>query len=286
MYKELDLKSLQFNLLQMMQKINEICCQEKIKYFMLGGTFIGAVRHKGFIPWDDDIDIAMDRKNYEKFLSIIEKKLPSNMELVYYNKKETNVHWIKIIDKRFRIVEKMDNIETEQYLFVDIFPFDNVPDNVIERKIFGLKIYLKGKKLKLAQMLYISEKNNQKFNRNLKNIIVKILKLKMLKKYFDIQKVQGQYDKLISKYKDKETRLIANLCVNHNFDNIYREMFEKEKISSIVEYNFEDTRLKGIENYDYLLRQTFGDYMKLPPKEEQKSKHFVKLIDLRGEKEE
>lgn len=135
-------------------------------------------------------------------------------------------------------------------------------------------------------MLYISEKNNQKFNRNLKNIIVKILKLKMLKKYFDIQKVQGQYDKLISKYKDKETRLIANLCVNHNFDNIYREMFEKEKISSIVEYNFEDTRLKGIENYDYLLRQTFGDYMKLPPKEEQKSKHFVKLIDLRGEKEE
>lgn len=121
MYKELDLKSLQFNLLQMMQKINEICCQEKIKYFMLGGTFIGAVRHKGFIPWDDDIDIAMDRKNYEKFLSIIEKKLPSNMELVYYNKKETNVHWIKIIDKRFRIVEKMDNIETEQYLFVVYF---------------------------------------------------------------------------------------------------------------------------------------------------------------------
>lgn len=284
MYKELDLKSLQFNLLQMMQKINEICCQEKIKYFMLGGTFIGAVRHKGFIPWDDDIDIAMDRKNYEKFLSIIEKKLPSNMELVYYNEKETNVHWIKIIDKHFKIVEKMDNIETEQYLFVDIFPFDNVPDSIIKRKIFKLRIYLKGKRLKLAQMLYISEKNNQKFSRKSKEIIVKILKLKILKKYFAIQKVQGQYDKLISKYKNKETKLIANLCVNHNFNNIYREMFEKEKIGSIVEYDFEDTKLKGIENYDYLLRQTFGDYMKLPPKEERISKHFVKLIDLRGEK--
>ena len=73
------------------------------------------------------------------------------------------------------------------------------------------------------------------------------------------------------------------MCVNHKFSKIYRELFEKSKISEVTEYEFENIKLKGIKNYDYLLAKTFGDYMKLPPEEEQKAKHFVKIINAKGE---
>lgn len=282
MYSDNELHELQIVLLEMIKQIDNICKKENIEYFLLGGTFIGAVRHKGFIPWDDDIDIAMDRKNYQKFLKIIDEKLPENMKLLYYKNDATYEHWIKIKNNDFKIIEKKDNIVTEQNVFIDIFPFDNIPDNFIKRLVFKIQIYLKTKKLRLAKMLFIYESNNQKFKKKYKNILVKLLKL--LNGFFNQQRVEEEYDDLISKYKNKNTKLIANLCVNYSFGKIYREMFEKEKIREIVEYDFEDTKLKGLKNYDYLLGQTFGDYMKLPPKEEQVSKHFMKLIDLREEK--
>ena len=282
---EENLKKLQLDLLNTMKEIKKICDEENIKYFMLGGTFIGAVRHKGFIPWDDDIDIAMDRKSYEKFLNIIENNLPDNLKLEYYKNNETEIHWIKIRNMDYKIVEKKDNIETEQYLFIDIFPFDNVPDNIIKRQWFRIKIYFKAIKLRLANMRYLSKNNKeQRFSTKIKRMIARILNIPIFDNYLNQQKVLEQYDNLISKYKNKDTKLIANLCVNYQFKKIYRELFEKEKISGVIEYDFEDTKLKGIKNYDYLLGQTFGDYMKLPPKEEQIPKHFVKLIDLRGEK--
>lgn len=282
MYSDNELHKLQIVLLEMMKKIDNICREENIEYFLLGGTFIGAVRHKGFIPWDDDIDIAMDRENYQKFIKIIDEKLPKNMKLLYYKNNVTYEHWIKIINNDFKIMEKKDNIITEQKVYIDIFPFDNITDNFIKRFIFKVQIYLKAIQLRLSKMFYIYESNDQKFKKKYKNVLVKILKL--FKGFFNQQRVVEEYDKLISKYKNKNTKLIANLCVNYSFSKIYREMFEKEKIKEIVKYDFEDAKLNGIKNYDYLLGQTFGNYMKLPPKDEQISKHFVKLIDLREEK--
>ena len=278
-----ELRNLQLKLLETMEVINKICEKENIKYYMLGGTFIGAVRHKGFIPWDDDIDIAMDRKDYERFLQIIDANLPENFKVDFYDRNSSSMHWLKIRNIDYKIVERYDNIESEQYLFIDIFPFDNVPKSKIKRQIFKIQIYLKAIKLRLARLKYLSEQNNQKFNNKLKRIAVKILSLNIFKNYLNQSKVLKQYDNLISKYKNEETSLIANLCVNHKFSKIYRELFEKSKISEVTEYEFENTKLKGIKNYDYLLAKTFGDYMKLPPEEEQKAKHFVKIVNAKQE---
>ena len=278
-----ELNKLQKELLSMMKEIDKICKENKIEYFILGGTFIGAVRHTGFIPWDDDIDIAMDRKNYDKFLNIVKEKLPSNMKLYHYKEEEPFAHWAKIVNTDFKIIEKYYNIEDEKYLFIDIFPFDNVPEAFIRKMFFKIEIYFKTKKIRIAKRIYLSDKYNIKFENKVKNMLLKLCNIKVLKNHFELQKVLEEYDALISKYKKKNTKLIANLCVNYDFDKIYRELFVKDRIKEIVDYDFEDTKLRGIKNYDYLLGQTFGDYMKLPPKEEQVSKHFVKLIDLRSE---
>lgn len=278
-----ELNKLQKELLSMMKEIDKICKENKIEYFILGGTFIGAVRHTGFIPWDDDIDIAMDRKNYDKFLNIVKEKLPSNMKLYHYKEEEAFAHWAKIVNTDFKIIEKYYNIEDEKYLFIDIFPFDNVPEAFIRKMFFKIEIYFKTKKIRIAKRIYLSDKYNIKFENKVKNMLLKLCNIKVLKNHFELQKVLEEYDALISKYKKKNTKLIANLCVNYDFDKIYRELFVKDRIKEIVDYDFEDTKLRGIKNYDYLLGQTFRDYMKLPPKEEQVSKHFVKLIDLRSE---
>ena len=141
-----ELNKLQKELLSMMKEIDKICKENKIEYFILGGTFIGAVRHTGFIPWDDDIDIAMDRKNYDKFLNIVKEKLPSNMKLYHYKEEEAFAHWAKIVNTDFKIIEKYYNIEDEKYLFIDIFPFDNVPEAFIRKMFFKIEIYFKTKK--------------------------------------------------------------------------------------------------------------------------------------------
>ena len=119
-----------------MQEIMPVISEERFTYFMLGGTLLGAVRHKGFIPWDDDIDIGMPRKDYQAFLKLIPYRLPSYLELrTYWDESTHHYYFSRIVDTRHELKRTGSVIERNEDVWVDIFPLDGMPDNIIVRWI-------------------------------------------------------------------------------------------------------------------------------------------------------
>ncbi len=110
--------------------------ENRIKYYMLGGTLLGAVRHKGFIPWDDDIDLGMPREDYDKFISIIPDKLPEYLQLrTYWDDSPHHYYFSRIVDTRHEFSRQGSIVERKEVVSVDIFPLDGMPNNFILRRI-------------------------------------------------------------------------------------------------------------------------------------------------------
>lgn len=280
--EENKLKKLKEILLDMVNEISKICEEEQIRYFMLGGTHIGAIRHQGFIPWDDDIDIAMPRKDYEKFLKLVEKKLPENLKLYHYSNNDTvSVQFIKIINNKYETVEmKGENgeIPVKNNVFIDIFPFDNLPDNPLERIIFKSKMLLKILKVRIIRLSVIY-KDGYKGKNILKKMFCALNKY--LKNKDKLIREYKELDSLSKKYIEQDnTKYIINFS-SLNFKIIKKETFLRKRFFNFKKYKFEDIELYGIEEYDYYLSKRFGNYMKLPPIEEQECKHFLNIIEKR-----
>ena len=143
--KENRLRDLQSILLKMLNDITKICDENGIQYFLDGGTMLGAVRHHGFIPWDDDVDIAMRREDYEKFLNVCKTKL--NQELYFLQNEQTEKNYIHAFTKirlnGTHIIEEFSkNVDIHNGIFIDVFPYDNVPDGSIRRMFFLTNNYL------------------------------------------------------------------------------------------------------------------------------------------------
>ena len=224
--------------LDILEKIIEICDKYNITYTLIGGSLLGAVRHHGFIPWDDDVDIAMLPSDYYKFLNCAEKELKYPYFVQYY-KTEKNYD---------RGHAQIRNSETTAILKYEhnnyIFPMHNIPDEEKERKKFIKKIiYYK----KMAIM-------NDNTNTNLiKTIVKKIL--------FLISSKQERINKLeeyVTKYDNVKTKRCGSIgfAPTESFD---RKWFDKYTFAS-----FENLKVKIIADYDDFLKYKFGDYMKIP----------------------
>ena len=279
--KEINTKEI---LLEMTKIIQKICEENDINYFMIGGTFIGAVRHKGFIPWDDDVDLGMFRNDYEKFIEVCKSKLPQNYELFHYSTNLNVVeHFAKVINKDY-IVEELrgenGNTILKNNLFIDIFPIDNYPDNKIKKLILNTKIKFLILKLHIRS-LPITYKDGYNGKNLIKRILTKCQKINNA----EYSKILKKYDEVSKMYKDEEySENLINFC-SRNGKTIYKkEKWKRDKIEKLKSYKFEDIELSGIENFDYFLRKRFGNYMKLPPIEEQQAKHYNNVYKVKGNK--
>ena len=123
--------------IDMVKKLVQICEKYDLKYFMAGGTFLGAVRHKGFIPWDDDIDLGMYRGDYERFLKIAEKELEFPYKIqTYQNCAAHHYYFSHIVDMRYKVRRLGSLDKREEYIWIDIFPYDGLPDGVRGKLIY------------------------------------------------------------------------------------------------------------------------------------------------------
>ena len=247
-----ELRQIQIGILD---EVHRFCESHNLRYFLSSGTLIGAVRHKGYIPWDDDIDIYMPRKDYEEFLATYHdqtgrfKSINPNQESNYY------YTFAKVVDLRTKMIET----ETEGYeigVYMDIFPVDYVTDDLQERKrVFKLK-----KLLYKIRRCKISNANP--------------LRSRLAYWCYKSLPVSAHYVfRLIQRLivLGKPTRTVCNMT---EAGPKIKGCFPAEDIASSVDIEFEGKLYKTMVGYKDYLERTYGDYMTLPPVEQRVTHQF------------
>ena len=264
------LKELQSIELETLKEFDKICKNNNIKYTLIGGTLLGAIRHNGFIPWDDDIDVCMLRNDYNKFIEIQKKQL--NNKKYYFQSMETDEEF----GLPFGKIKRKNSIHSEttcpldekkQGIWIDIFPIDKIDDNKILAFFTFIKVFY--------YKSIIAFKLNFSFaSKGIRKIILNIIKF--ISKFYSINKAKKKYYKLIEKSNKKE----SSNYISHGGVYLLKEIFPKKVFEEIITHKFEDSNFYIPKYYDEYLTQIYGDYMKLPPKEKQVSNHLVKKIKL------
>lgn len=254
MIDEQEKKRLQNTILIIANEIDRICNKNNIEYFMDGGTQLGAVRHKGFIPWDDDFDIGMKRKEYERFIQVCKKELDKKK---YYLETDEDMGYgfafAKIHLNDTEIVEDFSrNAKVHHGIFVDIFPYDNLPESKIECKIFLAENHIL-KNLIWVKTGYGSENQRKKNSYRFFKVASNFFSLNILKK---------ARRNLICKYDDRKTEY----CFTSDYPKNHLKSFW---LDNIEKFRFENDSFWGMKDYDAFLKMLYGDYIELPPKEKQ-----------------
>lgn len=251
-----ELKSIE---LDIMKKIHTFCVENNIQYYLAYGTLIGAIRHKGFIPWDDDIDIWMVRPEYEKFMATFGEYARQHDLCIASNRTKPYMcrAFAKICDTRTIQYEPKYIDKDPRGVFVDIWPLDGYPNNKIHRMLHQKKLLAEFGMLyaSLTKLEYIPEEQKKK------RTLIKLFQ------HFDSGIILKEYEKTSRKYKYEDSDYLFSgrpVC-----------FFKKEWFSKQILWNFEDTQFFVPNGYDDLLRSVYGDYMKLPPVEQQKPHHVI-----------
>lgn len=261
------LTQLQKRLLEMFSWFHNFCIDNKIKYYALGGTMLGAIRHKGFIPWDDDIDVGIPRNDYEKL-----RKISSNV-----NNNKFKFEFPTTIDEKFATpYAKLYDITTtliENYkkplkrgIFIDIFPLDGTGNDEKESKKNFKKIK-RGYNFFMTRVAAINK--NRSFLKNSAIIVSRIIPNCFLSN----RKLRIRIDNF-SKIDFDNSYYGGNVFGNWG----YKEIMPISIMGTPKEYFFENIKIYGVENYDEYLTRLYGNWKKLPPKEKQISHHdFIEL---------
>ncbi len=258
------LKELQDVELNILKEFIRVCDKLNLNYYLVGGTLIGAIRHHGFIPWDDDIDVCMFRKDYEIFLKEGQNHLDKKYFLQTYRTDKDYVQcFAKIRDNETTFLEEsVKDYDMNHGIFIDIFPLDN---------------YYHYNKIKTKMIRYILF---DKKPSDVKNILKKILILISRKVYGSKTKIElcEKLEKIFTKSNNRTCKKVITYC---GFWGDKKESHFKENYSDFKLVDFEDIKAKVPVGYDQCLRDTYGDYMQLPPIEKRVSHHFSEIIDTK-----
>lgn len=262
---EKTLKKLHDVELEILKEIDRICKKYDIPYFLCGGTLIGVMRHKGFIPWDDDIDIGMLRKDYEKFQECFLKEKQEKYYLHTHNTDDK--YWLpfmKVRKNNTTINEKfIESLDVHKGIFVDIFPFDIVPDEG-----FTKSLKLRSFFIKLIVEAIFCKRGVYKPKDSRRPLFTFIMTLLPAKTLIKIQ------HKLMTKYNECD----YNHCICYvGSYNTSKEYIKISDIYPLKEGTFEKHKFSIPGNYDVYLTNLYGDYMKLPPKDKRKNHNPVEI---------
>lgn len=250
--------------LLILKELKKVCDDNNIKYFLGGGTLLGAIRHRGYIPWDDDIDVMLLRNDYERLLKIFNDKC-KNKEyklISYKNTKDYYYPFAKIVDMNTKMIEYSCKEISDMGVYIDVFPIDYLP--VENRKIN--KIYRKYKLLNKFLGIYIIDKKDNLTNNKLKKILKKPIKF-IIEKFKINTIILKSIDNL--GIKNKKTNKVA--CISGRY--FEKEIMSSEYISDYILVEFEGDEYKAPIGYDSYLTKHYGNYMILPPIEKQISNH-------------
>ena len=272
------LKELKSVLLEMLHDVLDVCNRYNITIALCGGSALGAVRHKGFIPWDDDLDVLMPRKDYERFKSIFPKEMSEKYYIAGPNIAGLSKQRFPKIFKKNTVYRSLSDVDSKlpSEIYIDIFPVENVPSNKVLRFIkgswcdflmfCGTRVYLYEHDNEIYRSyMSATPKSKKKFERVIKT--GKFLSFMSSKKWFDKIDRAVQYSKN------------TGLCsIPTGRKHYFGETLKEEYFFPVTKGQFEGMDVPLPADCDKYLSNLYGDYMKIPP-EEKREKHFVVEFD-------
>lgn len=264
------LSPLQIHLVTMMEWFHRFCVDNYLTYYVLGGTMLGAARHSGFIPWDDDIDVGLPRKDYEKLLELMntDSYLPYLLETPYSKAPEYSYPYSKIYDTRTTLIENRRK-KVIRGVYIDVFPLDGLGNSEEECKKNYEPI---NKKYNLLLSLVGGIRRGRSLYKNVAVIMARLIPPFIISD----KKVMSDLDKLCASHEFEKCTWICNDLGAWRL----KEAMPKSILGQPTLYPFEGIKVYGAENADAYLTHLYGDWRQLPPKEKRKTHHDFVELDL------
>lgn len=263
MKKEIGLKELKTIQMDILDVIQDFCDKNGIHYSLACGTFLGAIRHHGYIPWDDDIDIYLTRKDY----NVLVCQFPDVYRHVELVSLERDEHWdrayAQAFDNRTSIQEEVAR-NGARGVYIDIYPVDSVPDMDSDWLAYNKKRRLL---VHLSEIKYVKLSKERSF---IKNMVLLLGKFTLIP--FSSRRIAYWISKNAQKYNEKGFHRSFE-CVQ---GMLQKRPFESLLMTDFAKTKFEDRDFMIMRDFDAYLSNAYGDYMKLPPKEKQVSHHVFK----------
>lgn len=256
---KLTLHDVQERLLRLAVAFDEICQRHGIKYYMLGGTMLGAIRHKGFIPWDDDMDFGVMREDFDKLAAILEKELPKHYQCCTFQNSRAVIYPVmKLADMETCLLDQRIDLPPEQQLGVniDIFPLDRCPQQCYKISFIRFLVWL-------TTIVYVESTPWSKS----KHIIKKILRSLCPISNSHLCKIAEHLSRSIG---------VGNCIANHYGRWKSKEIIPEGWYGEGTKYEFNGKMLMGFKEYDLYLTRLYGNYMSLPP-ENQRISHVENI---------
>jgi len=264
------LRKVQLTLLEIAKEIKRVCEENDIPYFLYRGTFLGAVRHQGFIPWDDDMDFAMLREDYDKFCRIAPEKLGEKFVFQNWHTNDTYALPFGKVRKRGTMyVESKCAVQEENGLYIDIYPLDFAPEGDQEKAALAKKL-LHLFRVKLMKCRYTPWMEEEKI------LWVKrigYMAYQAASLFTSQKKLVETYEKAVYAVKQSDTLYEQSaLPIAYYYDRAHYRETEL--------YPFEDTFFPGPKDYDAVLSSLYGNYMELPSEDKRENRHQIKILDF------
>lgn len=255
-----DIRPLQLHIIKILAAIDKVCAEHGLRYYVWAGTMLGAVRHKGFIPWDDDMDICMPRPDYDTFMAHAHEWLPKPFEAVCA---ETDPHYPgpfgKVQDASTTLIER-EHINYIGGLYVDVFPIDGVPSCRVARCVGFARYEL------LKRVIYLLHRDPFKHGHGPRSWAPRIVQ-----RLFTNHGVQRALRRVMTRCGYDSSTLVAD------YDDGRRGVLPKSILGTPTPIRFEDITVMGVEHAHEYLTAKYGDYMTIPKHDDQRQHNFFYL---------
>ncbi len=255
-----EVRPLQLHILKILIAVDKVCKEHGLRYYLAAGTMLGAVRHKGFIPWDDDVDITMPRKDYEILMAHGNEWLPAPYEMMdYRTKPDYPFGFGKVVDYSTTLVEREHHALVDG-VYLDIFPLDPIVTNKWVQRIHTIRFSF------YKKVAYLLSRNPYKHGHG-PSCWMPLL----CRRLFNLKDIMVKMERLQRKYEGQETGWV----IDHDFG--MRGILKEEVLGEPVDVTFEGLTFNGVAQYDEYLRHLYGDYMVIPTVAQQHRHDFYWL---------
>ena len=268
--KQIDTTQIKQIELKILEAYDDFCKKNNLTYFLCNGTLLGAIRHKGFIPWDDDIDVFMPRPDFERFVKLTKDKgITEQYDSCFYRDTKCNVSYpfVKVVDNKTKVFEKTKNEEEQMGIWIDVFPIDGFSDNEKTNKAFCRKKHI-WKRLCFTYSDDLSKVTDIKKKIG-KAIVLPFLRIMGQKRLF------SKFEKICTTYDFEKASKVGCTVWGYN----YKEIINKDILFPPSEVEFEGKKFMAPNNPDAYLTALYGNYMQLPP-ENQRINHEMQAFLL------